>query len=405
MKKRLIVILVPIITLVLALAGGFEILWRFFVFLLIIMALSYVWTRISIRGIKGTVEGTTDYCRVGDNFEEYYSVTNDSRIPTAFIEVNGETDLPGYGATVAVNLPSKSSHSWYTGVRCTRRGRYNVGVITVTATDPLGLFSMSRQFGKSGRLIVYPEVMDLPFFQAIPRLEPGASPHRWLSSEISPNASRVREYSSGDSLRHIHWHSTAHTGALMVKEFDPDRSRFSCKDVWIFPDMHRSVSIGEGSETMEEYIITTAASLIKKYIDSEKQVGMIATGDHSHCFLPKAGKQHMQKMLHTLAEIKASGNLPISKLLTAEIERFDTGSVIVVITSSDNREIIVPLRRAMDKGAIVMVILLDSFSFGGDNSIAGTARSLLSNGITVYIVRRGVDIVRALDSRVHAAHT
>ena len=40
---------------------------------------------------------------------------------------------------------------------------------------------------------------------------------RRRSQVVAPTASSVREYSYGDSLKRIHWPSTARIGKLMVK--------------------------------------------------------------------------------------------------------------------------------------------------------------------------------------------
>ena len=284
MKTRFILIIVPLLTLALALAGGFPLLWRFFVFLVVILLLSYLWPRLTIRGIDSRVRKSSDYYQVGKHFEEEFTVFNHSKIPAPFIEVQEDTDLPGYQNTVTFNLSSQSSYYWRTKVNCRRRGECNIGALDVKVTDPFGFFALHRHFGKHQRIIVYPAVVDLPLFQALPRQEPGISPRHWLVSEMGPNASRVREYASGDSLRHIHWRTTAHTDKLMVKEFDPDRTNYSFKDIWIVLDMHQDIQMGEGDETTEEYGITIAASLAKKYIDSGKRVGLLVSGDRSFIF-------------------------------------------------------------------------------------------------------------------------
>lgn len=404
MKVRYIAVIVLLLSLVLALAGGFGMMWRFFVLLVVILGMSYLWTRIGAKNISGEVGNVMAYCRAGDSIDEYFTVSNNGRITTSMIEALEESDIPGYSNKTTAVLSPGGSQSWRTTVRCRRRGRYDLGSLIVRVTDPLGIFSVQRNIGRKQRIIVYPEIRELPYFQTVPGLEPGASPRRWLATEISPNAARVREYNSGDSLRHIHWHSTAHTGGLMVKEFDPDRSNVFCRDVWLFPDMYSSAGIGYGQDTMEEYIIMTAASLAKKYIDSDKEVGLIASGDRAHLFTPKKGEQHLQKMLQALAQVRAAGTIGIERLVAMEQGRFGSGSVVIVIASSDNRSIALPLRRAVGRGAIAMVILMDALSFGGKTNAAGTAHNLVSNGITVYVIRRGMDIARALDSRVHSSH-
>jgi uncharacterized protein (DUF58 family) len=399
MKTRLILIMVPLIILALALAGGFTLLWRFFLFLAVVWLLSYFWPRLSIRGLASQVKKSAEYCQVGKHFEEEFTVFNRGRIPAPVIEVREDTDLPGYQNTAVFSLFPRSSHSWSTRVYCRRRGQYNFGTLTARVTDPLGLFSLSRHLGERQSIIVYPATLELPYFQALPRQEPGQSPRRWLTSEYSPNAARVREYTSGDSLRHIHWHTTAHVGKLMVKEFDPDRANYAFKDIWIVLDMHQASHLGRGDEAIDEYSVMVAASITKKYIDSGKRVGLLASGNRPYLFPPEAGGQHLRHILRALALIKATGNVSIDTLLASQTERFDAGSVVVVITSSDNLGVAVPLRRALDLGVIVIVILLDSLSFGGRTNATNTARSLIYSGIHVHVIRRGQDIARALDSR------
>ena len=405
MKKRLFIIIVPLISLALTLAGGFTLLWRFFLFLLVVLLLSYLWTRLSIRNIDSNVKKVSEHYQAGERFEAEFTIYNRSRIPSPLIEVQEETNLPGYENMVTFSLLPNGSHRWKTRIDCKRRGRYSLGTLSATVTDPLGFFPLNRQLGEGISIIIYPETFDLPFFQALPRQGLGPSQRRWLTVETGPNAARVREYINGDNLRHIHWRSTAHTGTLMVKEFDPDRSNYAFKNIWIVLDMHHSSHLGEGEETIDEYSIMAAASIAKNYIDSGKRVGLIASGERTYNFLPEAGNRHLQHILQALALIQATGNIPIDTLLTLESGRFDAGSAVIVITSSDNRGIATPLRRIVNRGSIVTAILLDSLSFGGRTSAANSARRLISNGIHVYAIRQGVEIARALDSRLTSSST
>ena len=95
-------------------------------------------------------------------------------------------------------------------------------------------------------------------------------------------------------------------------------------------------------------------------------MGLIASGDRPYTFLPEAGDRHLQHMRQALALMRAAGDVPIDGLLASEAGRFGAGSVVFVITTSDNQSIAGPLRRAVNRGAMVTVILLDSLSFGGD---------------------------------------
>ena len=400
MKTRVALIIAPLVILALALAGGFILLWRLFFLSVAVLLLSYLWALFSIRGIEGQVKKSSERCQVGEWFDEEVTVFNRSKAAKYLVKVEENTDLPGHRNMEAFNLPSQSSHRWQNKVYCQRRGQYSLGTLTAMVTDPLGLFSLRRNLGEPQNILVYPATLELPFFQPLSRNESGYGPNRWLLSELSPNAARVREYASGDTLNRIHWGTTAHAGKLMVKVFDPDRSRYTARNIWLILDMNQASQLGDGDETTEEYCITTAASLIKRYIDSGKRVGLIASGDQSYLFPPETGDQHLSQMLEALALMKATGKVPVDQLILDEIEHFEASSVIIVITPSTSDEITASLRHVKKRGTMVIAILLDSISFGGTVSTINTTRSLISNGIQVYVVRCGVELARALDSRV-----
>jgi uncharacterized protein (DUF58 family) len=400
MKIRLIAIILPLLALALALVGGFALVWRFFLFLVVVLLLSYLWLRLSVRGIGGQVKETADHCQAGECIEEEFTVFNRGRLPVPLVEINEDTDLPGHRNTVAFSLSPQGSYSWRTRVRCQRRGRYRLGALKVRVTDPLGFFTWHCQIGESRNIVVYPATLALPFFEAMPRPNPGLGPRRRLVSEMGPNAARVRDYTSGDSLRYIHWHTTAHTGRLMVKEFDPDRTSYAFQDVWLVLDMHEASQQGEGDESTGEYGITITASLAEKYLDSGKRVGLLAAGERSYLFLPGTGDRHRHNIMNALALMRAAGKVPVDALLALEAERFNANSAVVVIAPSDNRGIVAPLHQAVNRGVMVIAVLLDSLSFGGGTDADGIARSLVSSGVTVYVVRQGLGIAWALDSRL-----
>jgi uncharacterized protein (DUF58 family) len=399
MKHQWLLILIPLIILALAFAGGFTLLWRFFIFLVILLLLMRMWSRWSLDGITVQVKKSAGGRYIGDSLEEEFIVTNNSRLPLSLVEVQEDTDLPEYRNKTSFNLAAHGSHRWFTRHHFKHRGQYCVGVLDVKVTDPLGLFATRGHLGDLQYVTIYPTPLEIPYFQVIPHQESGQNLRRWFASETGPNASRVREYVSGDSLRHIHWQTTAHTGQLVVKEFDPDRSRFAFKDIWLVPDMAGATRAGEGDLTTEEYGITIAASLARKYIENEKRVGLIASGDVPYMCLTGTGNRQLRHILRALALMKADGKVPIDDLLTFQAERFATGSVVVVILPSDNRNVAATLRHIINRGATVVVILLDSLSFGGRTIAAEATRSLTAAGCHVYVVRCGQDIPAALDSR------
>ncbi len=399
MKRRVILIVVPLIILALALASGSVLLLRLFSLSVLVLLLGYVWTRLGIRGLTGHVRLLTERCQVGERFGQEVTVSSGSRIPKPLITVRQDTDLPGCQNAAIFSLPPNGSYCWPSEVRCQRRGRYSVGALMATVTDPFGFFSLSRRLGEPQSIIVFPATLDLPFFQSQSYSGPGSGPSRWLISELGPDAARVREYTSGDTLNRIHWHSTAHTGKLMVKEFDADRTNYASRSIWIVLDMHGASQVGDSDSNTAEYGVTIAASLIKRYMDSGKQVGLLATGDQTYVIPPGPEDHHLWNMLEALALMKATGDRPIEQLISSEISRFGKDSIVVVITPAAGERLVMPLRQVKGHGAPVIVISLDPASFKGEVSAANVAGPLISGGFPVYVVRQGEGLAAALDSR------
>lgn len=399
MKNRVVLIILPLAILAVALATGSIVISRLFFLSVLVLLLSYLWTRLGIRGISGQARQSSGHCQVGEWFEEEFTIFNRSKIPKLLLQVQENSDLPGYQNMLGLNLSSGGYHHWQTRVYCQRRGQYSLGTLSVTVTDPFGLFTRQRNLGKPQKLLVYPATLALPFFQPLSRSEPGYGYRHGLIGEASPNAARVREYVNGDTLNRIHWRSMAHTGKLMVKVFDSDRSEHAFKNIWVIPDMHRASQPGNGSGAMEEYCVTIAASLIKKYIDSGKRVGLMAMGDQSYLFPPRLGNQHLWHLLEVLALMKPTGEVPMEQLLSNEIGRFDINSLIIIITPSTSEQITASLRHIENRGAMVVAILLDHLSFDGTGSMVNAASSLVSSGLEVYVIRGEDELTRALDSR------
>jgi hypothetical protein len=103
-----------------------------------------------------------------------------------------------------------------------RRGIVTVGPVTTVRSDPIGLLRREHAFQDVHDVYVHPRTTSLPSTSAglIRDLE-GSPTRRLVDSDMSFHA--IREYTSGDSRRQIHWKSTAKTGRLMVRQYEESR--------------------------------------------------------------------------------------------------------------------------------------------------------------------------------------
>ncbi|MDX6238203.1 MAG: hypothetical protein QOG10_3018 [Kribbellaceae bacterium] len=109
-----------------------------------------------------------------------------------------------------------------------RRGRIEVGPLTLERRDPLGLARNSLATGEIATLWVHPRrhptrtvVAGRPRHHHVGRTADD-------SLRGSADLRDVRPYVVGDEVRHLHWKATARTGQLMVRDFvDPDQPRLT----------------------------------------------------------------------------------------------------------------------------------------------------------------------------------
>lgn len=98
-----------------------------------------------------------------------------------------------------------------------RRGELQVGPMQLRAGDPLGLFRRVREYGRVVSLLVRPRTAPLPILPS-----GRAASLEGPASDTAPSGTvtfhALREYVTGDDLRHVHWRTTARTGTLMVRQ-------------------------------------------------------------------------------------------------------------------------------------------------------------------------------------------
>jgi uncharacterized protein (DUF58 family) len=99
-----------------------------------------------------------------------------------------------------------------------RRGPISATSWTVSTGDPLGLFVGRSRKPDAEAALVLPRFTSLANKRRVHELEAVAAAPRAGSG---PELFGVREYRPGDSLRRIHWRSSARRAELVVREFEP----------------------------------------------------------------------------------------------------------------------------------------------------------------------------------------
>ncbi len=416
-ERRTAVLFLGLLALLGGLLTGRDLMFNLAYLLGILLILSFVWALINIRFVHLSRVTRTRRTQVGRPLEERFVVRNTSIVPKLWLEVRDFSTLPNHFSSYVVsNLGNKRQHSWRVTTLCRERGRYQLGPMRLTSSDPFGLFTMRRDLTPTTNVVIYPMTFDIQQFALPVGILPGGDALRRRTHYITTNASGVRDYAPGDSFSRIHWRSTARRDRLIVKEFELD----PLADIWIVPDMaifdhvHTErkkdtkkttdhhlppwMQLDEFKlpEDSEEYMVTVAASLSQYFIRRDRAVGMMAYGQSSEILQPDRGERQMNRILETLSVLRAEGQIPISDLMNAELKMFPRGTTVIVVTPTVREEWAMTARQLVRRGLRVVTVLIDPESFGASRSSAALASLLQANGMVTYIVRNGDNLTATL---------
>jgi uncharacterized protein (DUF58 family) len=136
--------------------------------------------------------------------------------------VAGDRAGPAVTEVAVPALPPGGSSVHRYDVPTDRRGRLEIGPLTVQRSDLLGLVHSRAAIGAVLPLWVLPRLRPVRVAGGgrLRHHDAGRVPDRPLRG--STDLRSVREYVPGDELRHVHWRASARAGQLLVREYvDP----------------------------------------------------------------------------------------------------------------------------------------------------------------------------------------
>jgi uncharacterized protein (DUF58 family) len=383
-----------------------------------LLLVSFLWSRTALHGISVTRRPGGTRSQVGRAFEEAVTLVNRSRVPKLWIELRDESELPNHRTSVVmVGIGAGRERSQLVRTYCTLRGRFRLGPARLYASDPFGLFPVSRPVPEVHHLVVLPLVTPLPSFPLPSGRLPGGVAVTEPTQQITPNAAGVREYQPGDGFNRIHWVSTARRRRLIVKEFELD----PLGDVWIVLDTCRAAqrrAPGEEGQEREspflprrislppatiEYGVACAASLVQHFLRQDRSVGLLAHDRVRHAIQPDRGAPQLIRALETLAVLDGAGATAVEDVLRIEDTHLTRGAMILVISASASTGLVPALRALRSQSRSPVLVLLDPRSFGASEGNASLAVDAGRAGIPVRLVRCGDSLQLALSRPANAA--
>jgi len=279
-------------------------------------------------------------------------------------------------------------------------GRLPRGVFTVSGTevvlgDLLGLVSLTpRVVGENASVIVRPRLTLLEgLFSDAGRMA-GDGRRILLRRAAGFDFHSVREYEQGESLRRVHWPTSARRGQLMVKELEDTAH----DGVVVILDCDARCQVGVPPDSSFDAAVRVAGSLAQAHAARGRLALLVSTGRERSVVPVRSSAADFDGILSTLARAEPDARDGLARFLAGDQQWASSGEIAVVTATDDPAAFAQILALATRR--TVSVVWIDAASFASRPTRAepGLLR-LAAHGIPTAVVRRGDDLGVVLSAR------
>lgn len=353
--------------------------------------LSRAWSALATGPVDVRAWLEPDRATEGDEVVLHFAARRRLRIPggtaavtCAFDQLGAyECRLSGHGRSLSGDV----------ALGALPRGRFLSTSALIEIRDPLGLELRSHPLGVVVGALVYPRLVDLEslWTDAGRRLDEGR--RLLLRRTAGFDLHSVREYEQGESLRRVHWPSSAKRGGLMVKELE-DAPRES---VVVLLDCDPAGQGGSAPNSSFDAAVRAAGSIARVHVARGRRVVLATTGTASAVSRTSTLEGDFQAVLATLAAATADAHHELARFLERPPPAVTGAAELVVVTATLGQSAV---RRLLDAAGRrrVSVVWVDAPSYAGrPTRVATDVLRLSSAGISVAVVRAGSDLRAALE--------
>jgi len=249
-------------------------------------------------------------------------------------------------------VPAAGSVEVVSEVTAYRRGPLVLAGGLVARADPFGLFRALCRVPAPRTVLVLPRRYPLPALRL-----PGQTQYQRggvaMASGVGESEEFValREYRRGDSMRRVHWRSSARLGQLAVKEFQDEYFVRHALVLDTFCEASR--------DGLFEEAVAVAASFACTVPDQDSLLDLLFVGPGTVCVTSGRGVGHAQQMLEVLAAVKPCREPRFEELkaLVSEHGAGLSGCVLVLLEWDEPRRALVRRLKALRLPTLAMVLV------------------------------------------------
>ena len=271
------------------------------------------------------------------------------------------------------------------------RGCYAYEHAEVVLDDPFGLERVTMAVAVGGAVVVHPRLVELDALFSESGAHAQGGRRLLLRRPSGFDLHSVREHQEGESLRRVHWRSTAKRGILMVKELE-DAPR---DEVAVVLDAAAGAIAGASFEEQ----VRAAGSILRAHVRRGRRAVLVCAGARTDSVRVSSEDGDWRTALDILAGAEPDGMRSLADVLTGEGGAAQALELVVVTARLEHRLGDRLVQRAQAHRTVSLVFV-DTVSFAGRRARPEPELlRLQAAGVQVAVVRRGDDLRAALGLR------
>ena len=269
------------------------------------------------------------------------------------------------------------------------RGRYEVEDARVLLEDPFGLEQVTVPLHAPGAVLVFPRLVFLEALFSESGRHSQDGRRLLLRRPSGFDLHSVREYEQGESLRKVHWASTARRGQLMVKELE-DAPR---DEVVVLLDCDPAGAVGDPPDASFDAAVRAAGSILHAHVRRGRRAVLALNRAQPEVHRVASLDGDWRVAMESLAGARADSAISAAAMIVREGGIVARSLELALVTTRLEPRLADRLVQRATTHRGVSLVWVDAASYAG----APTARQpelarLQAAGCAVAVIRRGDDL-------------
>ncbi len=248
-------------------------------------------------------------------------------------------------------------------VRPTERGEYHFGNLNIYAISPLKLISKRYTFNKDFMVPTYPSYIQLRKYDLIAfsnnLFQYGVKKIRRIGHTME--FEQIKEYVQGDDIRTLNWKATAKKNALMVNQFQDEKSQ----NIYMIIDKGRTMKMPFNGLSLLDYAINATLVLSNVILKKQDKAGMFSFSKKvENRVVAEKRTSQMQKILENLYNIKTDFFESDYSRLYADVKKnINQRSLILLYTNFETLDGLhrqLPYLKGIAKNHLLVVVFFQN---------------------------------------------